>query len=109
MGKFEIFKSSRKSQYYFRLKAGNGEIILGSEGYVSKQGCQNGIQSVKDNSPHSSNYEKKDGTVYYTFNLKAGNGEIIGRSENYTSKHGRDGGIESVKKNAPSATTTDLT
>ncbi|WP_394371078.1 DUF1508 domain-containing protein [Sphingobacterium faecale] len=28
--KFEVFVSSRSSQYYFRLKSGNGEIILDS-------------------------------------------------------------------------------
>ena len=108
MGKFEIFKSARNQQYYFRLKAGNGEIILGSEGYVSKQGCQNGIQSVKTHAPYDGNYERKEGISNYTFNLKANNGEIIGKSENYTTKKGREGGIESVKRNAPSAAIVDL-
>jgi hypothetical protein len=48
--KFEIFKDNR-GQYRFRLKAGNGETIVQSEGYTTKQGCKNGIQSVKDNAP----------------------------------------------------------
>ena len=38
--KFEIFQSEKNKQHYFRLKAGNGEIILASEGYVSKQGAE---------------------------------------------------------------------
>ncbi|EDM34746.1 hypothetical protein PBAL39_14354 [Pedobacter sp. BAL39] len=107
--KFEIFVSSRNSQYYFRLKSGNSEIILGSEGYVSKQGCLNGIDSVKANAPHDSRYEKKDSYQNYTFNLKAANGEIIGRSESYTSSAGRDGGIFAVKHDASSAEIVDLT
>lgn len=46
--KFEIYKD-KKGEFRFRLKAANGEPILTSEGYVSKAGCQNGIESVKKN------------------------------------------------------------
>lgn len=45
-GKFEIDKASN-GQYIFRLKAGNGEIILSSEQYTSKGACENGVDSVK--------------------------------------------------------------
>ena len=47
--KFEIF-SDKKKEYRFRLKSSNGEIILASEGYKSKDSCKNGIKSVKTNS-----------------------------------------------------------
>ena len=50
--KFELFKD-KKGEYRFRLKAGNGEIILASEGYVSKDGCKNGIASVRKNAADS--------------------------------------------------------
>lgn len=109
MEKFQIYKSSNNSQYYFRLKAGNGETVLSSEGYTTKQSCENGITSVKANAPYDSRYERKDGYVNYTFNLKATNGEIIGRSENYTTSSGRDNGIEVVKRIAPNAIVEDLT
>jgi len=46
MSKFEIFKG-KNLQYYFRLKAANGEIVATSEGYISKQGAQNGINAVR--------------------------------------------------------------
>lgn len=46
--KFEIYKD-KKGEFRFRLKAGNGETILTSEGYKSKDGCKNGIESVKKN------------------------------------------------------------
>src|SRR5690606_553723 len=108
-GKFEVFVSSRNLQYYFRLKSGNGEIILGSEGYVSKQGCLNGIASVKVNAPYDSRYDRRDSYQNYTFNLKASNGEIIGRSENYVSSAGRENGISAVKRDAPDARVVDLT
>ena len=49
-GKFVIRKSTN-GQYFFLLKAGNGETVAQSEMYVSKSGAKNGIQSVKDNAP----------------------------------------------------------
>lgn len=107
--KFEVFVNSRNSQYYFRLKSGNGEIILGSEGYISKQGCLMGIASVKVNAPFDSRYERKDSYLNYTFNLKASNGEVIGRSENYASAASRENGITAVKRDAPQASIVDLT
>ena len=47
---FEIFKDAA-GEYRFRLKAPNGEIIAVSEGYKSKDGCKNGIASVRENAP----------------------------------------------------------
>ena len=47
---FEWYKD-KAGKYRFRLKAANGEIIAVSEGYSSKEGCVNGIESVKKNSP----------------------------------------------------------
>ena len=49
-GKFELYKDGR-GEYRFRLKAGNGEIIAVSEGYSSKGGAENGIESVRNNAP----------------------------------------------------------
>lgn len=46
-----IIKKRNDGEFMFNLKAGNGEIIATSEGYATKQGCKNGIQSVKDNAP----------------------------------------------------------
>jgi hypothetical protein len=47
---FEIFKD-KAGKYRFHLKASNGEIIAVSEAYETKQGCKNGIDSVKNNAP----------------------------------------------------------
>ncbi|RAJ05497.1 hypothetical protein LX64_02656 [Chitinophaga skermanii] len=109
MGKFVITKSAN-GEYRFKLKAGNGETILVSEGYNAKAGCENGITSVKNNASSDERYEKKEAkNGQFYFNLKATNGQIIGTSEMYENTHGRDGGIESVKNNAPSATIDDQT
>lgn len=108
MAKFVITKSAANGQYYFKLKAGNGETILTSEGYVSKSGCTNGIDSVKENSQIDARYEKKTSTNgKYYFLLTASNGQTIGTSEMYETPSGRDNGIASVKTNAPIATVED--
>jgi uncharacterized protein YegP (UPF0339 family) len=107
--KFTLFKGSN-SQYYFNLKAGNGEKILASEGYNYKSSCKGGIQSVKDNAGIDSRYEKKTSSSgKYYFVLKASNGQVIGTSEIYETTSGRDNGIEVVKREAPGARTEDLT
>ena len=106
-GKFELYKSD---EYRFRLKAGNGEIILVSEGYENKAGAENGIDSVKTNAPIDARYERKMSTDNkYFFNLRAANNQVIGTSEMYETAAGRDNGIESVKTNAPTAETDDQT
>lgn len=42
---------AKNGQHYFNLKAANHQIIGTSEMYVSKQGRDNGIESVKTNAP----------------------------------------------------------
>jgi len=103
MGTFLISKR-KNDEFQFVLKAGNGQVILASEGYTTKAACENGIESVKKNSQTDARFDKleaRDGRPY--FNLKATNGQIIGNSEMYESVASRDNGIESVKKNAPEA------
>ena len=105
MGTFLITKR-KNDEFQFVLKAGNGQVILASEGYTTKAACLNGIESVKKNSQVDARFDKlesKNGKPY--FNLKATNGQIIGNSELYESVASRDNGIESVKKNAPEAET----
>ncbi len=96
-------------KYYFRLKAGNGEVILASQGYASKASALSGIESVKNNAVVDAQFdrkESKDGKHY--FNLVAKNQEIIGSSEMYESKASMENGIASVGKNAPDADVKDL-
>lgn len=103
MGKF-VIKKRTNGEFQFDLKAGNGQIILTSEGYSTKANCQNGIESVKKNSQEELRFDKKmSKNDKYYFNLKATNGQVIGTSEMYESEAGRDNGIASVQKNAPGA------
>ena len=108
-GWFELSKSSN-DQFRFVLKAGNGEIILTSELYTTKAAAENGIASVRTNSPLDERYEKKTATNGKShFNLKAGNHQVIGSSQLYASEASRDKGIASVKTNGASGTVKDNT
>lgn len=108
--KFQVFKDTR-NEFRFRLRAKNGEIILhSSEGYSSKQGCLDGIASVKVNAPYDSRYYRGVGqNGQYYFTLNAVNGKTLGMSEMYTTTYSRDNGIEAVKRDAPNAPVEDLT
>jgi uncharacterized protein YegP (UPF0339 family) len=101
-GKFMVEASGE--QFMFNLQAANGQVILTSERYTSRDGALAGIASVRLNAPHDGRYERRTssaGKPYFV--LKAGNGEVIGRSEMYSSAGAMENGIESVKKNAPEA------
>ena len=108
-GKFEIYKD-KAGEFRFRLKAGNGQVILASEGYKAKASCMNGIESVRKNSQSDARFERKETkSGKPMFNLKATNGQVIGTSETYESASACENGIASVAKNAPEAKIDDQT
>ena len=53
-----VIKKRTDGQYMFNLVAPNGEIILTSEGYTTKDNCINGISSVKENSQYLYRFEQ---------------------------------------------------
>jgi len=106
---FEIYKDN-SGEFRFRLKAGNGEPILASEGYASKDACENGIASVVKNSQEDARFELKEAkNGKWHFNLKASNGQIIGTSQMYASEDSAKSGIASVAKNAKEGKINDTT
>ena len=108
MGKFEVYEGANK-KFYFRLKAGNGQVILVSQGYQSKASAKAGIRSVKTNAVKDEHFDRKESkNDKQYFNLIARNKEIIGSSEMYESKSSMENGIKSVAKNAPEAEVFDV-
>ncbi len=106
-GKY-VIKKAKNGQFYFNLKAGNGETILTSEMYKAKPSANNGIASVQKNSPDEKRYDRrvnKGGKDYFV--LKAANHQVIGVSEAYNSKAGMENGIKSVMKNGPTTNIVD--
>lgn len=52
MIKIEIFQG-KNGDWYWHLKAANGESVCWSEGYVTKQGAVNSANWVKVNAPYA--------------------------------------------------------
>ncbi|PKQ38330.1 MAG: hypothetical protein CVT59_03660 [Actinobacteria bacterium HGW-Actinobacteria-1] len=105
-----VLTGAANEHYRFNLKAGNGQVILTSEAYSSKEAAKHGIESVRVNSPLNERYERrtaKDGRPYFV--LKAVNTQIIGQSQMYSSAGAMEHGIESVKANGPTSPIIDET
>ena len=85
--KFEMYQSEKNNEWFFRVKAANGETLCSSEGYTSKAGCENGIESVKMNCRVEDNYMTQvssNNQWYWT--LRAANNQVIGTSQMYSSE-----------------------
>lgn len=84
--RFEVF-AGNDGQTYFRLRAGNGEIVLSSEGYSSKSNALNGVAVVEERGVDVASYYLVDvGDGAYTIELVAANGEVVAQGEVYASK-----------------------
>lgn len=94
--RFEVFTGEDKKSY-FHLRAGNGEIVLQSQGYTTKQSAANGIASVKTNGVQAAQWqviETVDGE--FAIRLTAKNGQIIARGESYVSRSGAASAIATI-------------
>jgi len=108
-GKFEVYKD-KAGEFRFRLKAANGQNILGSEGYSSKSSCMNGIESVKKNSQNSDRFDKKKTpSGKFRFNVTSSNGQVVGTSQSYASESGCNNGMKSVAECSTGASLDDQT
>lgn len=106
--RFETFQG-KDGKTYFRLRAGNGEIILSSQGYTTLQACRKGIRSVQANAGLPERYQvrtTRSGEPYFV--LLAGNRQVIGRSESYSSEAACERGIIAVITNIKDAGIRDL-
>ena len=105
---YEVYKDKR-GEHRFRLKAGNGEVILTGEGYKSRSSCMNGIKSVQKNSADAGRFTEREATNgKHYFVLRAGNNQEIGKSQMYETTAAMRNGIASVQKNGSTTRIDDL-
>lgn len=108
-GTFEVF-TDKSGEFRFRLKAGNGQTVLSSQGYSSKASAMNGIESVKTNAADEGRFDRMETAGgQFRFNMKAKNNQVIGTSQNYDSASGRDNGVAAVARAADGASVVDQT
>jgi len=98
-----VVSETTDGQYYFVLRAGNGEIVLQSESYTTEPNALNGTFSVANNGTDKGNYEilkSHDGGFY--FNLMASNGQVIATSEVYDQQWNAERAVEAIVAMLPS-------
>lgn len=104
-----VIRKATNGQYYWALNASNGQVLLTSETYTTKESCKGGISSSKI-SVTESHFRRLTATNLQSyFTQIANNYQVLGTSETYVSTQGRDNGISAVKRDAPIANIEDLT
>ncbi len=94
--RFEVFTGEDK-KFYFHLRAGNGEIVLGSQGYTAKSSAMNGIKSVDANGIEASQWDVFEAiSGEYGIRLLAANGQTIAGGELYTTKESAENAVQTI-------------
>lgn len=100
--RFEVFQGAN-AKWYFNLHAGNGEIMLSSQGYGTEAAALNGCFSVVDHGVSATRYlVVKAANGGYYLNLTAANGQIIATSEVYNSKYNAERARDAIITLLPS-------
>lgn len=108
MGIFEI-TLTKYGEYQFQLIADNGQVILNSECYVTKENCLNSIASIRRNAKDDTKIKCRaiSGKLY--FELTGTNGQIIGNGLKYESLASLINAIEFVRSFSETALINDRT
>ena len=96
-GKYEVFPEA--GFYKYRLKANNGEILLVSAGYKTRDGAKNGIATLKKNLSADCGRIKVDKNGYAQFQIYTANeSRLIVAGEIYQNYQFAQSALDSVKK-----------
>lgn len=102
-GKFEIVYDEAEDDYYYQLKANNGQILCVSQAYADSKSCKNAMENFR-----KSVYEGD----FYIYVDKAGNAffklynkqlRLVMTGETYKDKKAAESAAKSVKKFAKDA------
>lgn len=106
-GVFEV-KKAKNGEYHFNLKSSNGQVILSSQMYSTRESALRAVSSVQANAASEDRYVRKEAKKGFHFVLKATNGWVIGSSEIYNTEAAMEKGVASVKSNGPRAKIVEL-
>ena len=93
-GKFEIEKFD--GEYSWDLKASNGQILCQADGYTSKSGVMNSIDSFKKNIKEGTFKCVKDKNNNYCYKLYTQSGRVCAVGESYPTKTSAESAANSV-------------
>ncbi len=83
-------------EYSWDLKASNGQILAQSDGYTSKSGCMNSIESFKKAIEEGSFKCVKDKNGNFAYKLYGASGRVCAVGEAYPSKTSAESAAQSV-------------
>ena len=95
---YRYWRSEKDNLFYFQFVNKDGKVVVNSQGYKQKAGCENGIKSVIKHSATDKYYERlttKGGKFY--FNLRASNKEIVCTSTHKATKREMETAIRQLK------------
>ena len=118
-----VVSNTKSDQFMITVKAGNGEVLMWSEEYTTKQSALEAVALLQDKAWCATVYDLTVGEVatgyrfeiddtaddQYMTRFRASNGQIIVWSERYTAKHNAKACAENVKNNIRSADVVDTT
>jgi len=106
--KYQIIREGER-KYFFKLCARNGEVIITSRNFPTKEACLQTIDSFQENEDFNFVEKKDRNKKLYYFIVTNNDEELIAHSEMYTTKIGRGNGIMAVMKIICDAPTEDIT
>ncbi|HHB79249.1 MAG TPA: DUF1508 domain-containing protein, partial [Saprospiraceae bacterium] len=84
--RIRLYQKTEDNLFYFQFLTKDDQLILDSQGYQSKDGRNNGVNSVKTNAAIAERYETHSEGGQYYFILKAANQQEIARSPMFASE-----------------------
>ncbi len=105
-GKYEVYKSG--DGWAYRLKASNGEVLVTSEVYASKESMLSAIEAVKKNVEVGEVKVYDDKSGKHQFKLVAKNHRVLVISANYDKEARAQSAAESFKKFALKADVVEI-
>ncbi len=95
-GKYEVYQDN--NFYRYVLKASNGEKLIESELYKSKESCIQAIETLKKNIVEGEISVSKDKRDTYQFKLTGKNKRVLALSTTYKTEKGALSAVESFKR-----------
>jgi len=94
-GKYEIIYEG--GNYYFLLKANNGQLLLRSPGYSTEMGAKKGIDTFKKAVETGEFRIDADKNGNFKYVLRAARSQVIYYGESYNTKQSAESAVQSVK------------
>ena len=106
-GKYEVYTDG--TSYFYTLKASNGEVLIKSEAYASKNSVLEAIEAIKRNVEVGTIAVREDKHGLFQFALTAKNHRTLVMSANYATEKRAQSASESFKRFAATSPVVELT